>query len=33
MMTFSIALLCDSTYVIKCSKIQGDFEEYEKIYK
>ncbi|CAK84768.1 unnamed protein product (macronuclear) [Paramecium tetraurelia] len=32
-MTFAIALLCDSVYVIKCEKIQGDSEEYEKIYK
>ncbi|CAD8125306.1 unnamed protein product [Paramecium sonneborni] len=32
-MTFTMALLCDSVYVIKCLKIQGDSEEYEKIYK
>ncbi|CAD8104031.1 unnamed protein product [Paramecium primaurelia] len=32
-MTFAIALLCDSVYVMKCQKIQGDQEEYEKIYK
>ncbi|CAD8125703.1 unnamed protein product [Paramecium sonneborni] len=33
LMSFTMALLCDSVYVIKCSKIQGDSEEYEKIYK
>ncbi|CAD8172743.1 unnamed protein product [Paramecium pentaurelia] len=32
-MTLTMALLCDSVYVIKCQKIQGNSEEYEKIYK
>ncbi|CAD8074395.1 unnamed protein product [Paramecium primaurelia] len=32
-MTLTMALLCDYVYVIKCQKIQGNSEEYEKIYK